>query len=571
MPKTKQRTVQDWLLEIKNALAYRELFARERSWWKCEKNYLNDPSGDTAIGPNLVYEMGDTLTSTLTVPDPEFVVTAERRSGLEKAPIIESMDNYFIRKLRLKKYIDVAILRGFLYGNIILKVGYDSEFGWNPYYDIGPDNNLLGMTLTQFDKKGRRIESPDTQPGWPWIRPILPHDFVVPWGTIFVEDAPWAAHRFVRHVDYFKKDPKYKNTNSLKPQISMEAYMMSYVKVGASTENIRQRIRLMGIAEANKKAEYVVCWEIVDRVNGERIVVSKDHPDFLRKTRDAVQMACGMPYVTGTLSIHPRSFWCVSPAYYLGQLQATQFDISKQAEKQRRISILKFLYRQNAIDKNELNKFLSGDVGAAAPVKGAWPLKEVIAPLNTATNFDFAIQAENNRRDARSVSGLSRNQMGEFDKSTRRTASEAKLVAQGSGRRTGKRAQMVAGLYTDIIEKVNQLVFEFWRVPREVLHGKGNFAVVTGDMLKGDYQYDVNLSTKRNISRAERKVEALMMLTQLMPFLQGADISAVLQYLIDASGDPAFEAMFMSKGRGGGGQGGQGGGQKGALPAGGST
>lgn len=557
------KTVDDWLTEIKNALAYRELFAREKSWKKCEQNYLNDPKGDTAIGPNLIYEMCDSLTSTLTVPDPEFVVTAERRAGLEKAPIIESLDNFFVRKLRLKKYIDTAILRGFIYGNIILKIGYDSEYGWNPYYDIGPDNNLLGMTLTQFDKKGSRIESPDTQPGWPWVRPILSHDFVVPWGTIFVEDAPWAAHRFVRHVEYFKKDPKYKNTTSLKPQLCMEDFMASYLTTGAT----KQKMQLKGIARANKKPEYVEAWEIVDRVNGERIVVSDRHPDFLRKTRDAVQMACGMPYVTGTLSLHPRSFWCVSPAYYLGQLQHIQFDISKQAEKQRRLSILKFLYRQNAIDKPELNKLLSGDVGATAPVKGAWPLSEVISPVNTGTSFDFAIHAENNRRDARSMSGLSRNQMGEFDKSTRRTASEAKLVAQGSGRRTGKRAQVVAGLYTDIIEKVNRMIFEFWQVPREVLHGKGNFAVVTGDMLKGEYQYDVSLSTKRNISRSERKVEALMMISQLMPFLQPENIGAVFQYLIDASGDPAFEAILMPKR----GQGGQGGGQQGKLPAGGST
>lgn len=569
MAKTRQqKSVQDWLLEIDNALAYRKQFAKEQSWWKCEKNYLNDPTGDTAIGPNLVYEMADSLISTLTVPDPEFVVAATNRAGLQKAPIIESLDNAFIRKLRLKKYIDVSLLRGFLYGNIILKIGYDSEFGWNPYYDIGPDNNLLGMTLTQFDKKGTRIESPDTQPGWPWVRPVLSHDFVVPWGTVFLEDAPWAAHRFVRHVDYFKRDPKYKNTTSLRPQISMESHMMSYMSVGSGRQRAQQRKHLMGIAEANKKPEYVVCWEIVDRVNGERIVVSRDHPDFLRKTRDAVQMACGMPYVTGTLSNHPRSFWCVSPAYYLGQLQATQFDISKQAEKQRRISILKFLYRKNAIKKDALNKFLSGDVGAAEAVDGAWPLNEVIAPLNTGTSFDHTIHAESNRRDARSVSGMSRNQMGEFDKSTRRTAAETKSVAQGSSRRTGKRSQVVTGLYTGIIEKVNQLIFEFWSVPREVLHGKGNFEVVTGKMLKGDYDYDVSLSTKRNISRAERKVEALMMIAQLAPFLEGANISAVFQYLIDASGDPAFEAILGQKQRTGGGGGS---GKQGALPAGGSA
>ena len=560
-----KKTVEDWITDIDNALAYREIFAREASWWKCEKNYLNDPSGDTAIGPNLVYEMGDTLTSTLGVPDPEFVVNATRQAGLKKAPIIEAMDNSFVGKLRLKKYIDVGILRGFIYGNVILKIGYDSEYGWSPYYDIGPENNLLGMTLTQFDKKGRRIESPDTQPGWPWVRPVLPHDFVVPWGTVFIEDAPWVAQRFVRHVDYFKRDPKYKNTTSLTGKISMEDFMSSYLDVGSR----KVQARLKGIARANKKPEYVEAWEIVDRVNGERIVVCREmaaENKFLRKTRDAIQMACGMPYVTGTLSIHPRSFWCTSPAYYLGQLQATQSDISLQAEKQRRLSILKFLYRKNAIKPENLRKLLSGHCGAAEAVEGAWPLNEVIAPVNTGATFDHLVHAERNRQDARSVSGLSRNQMGEFDKSTRRTASEVKSVARGSGLRTGKRSQVVASLYTDIIEKVNQIVFEFWRVPREVMQKGGQFNLVTGDMLKGDYQYEVSLSTKRNISRAERKVEALMMIAQLAPFLNQNNIGAVFQYLIDASGDPAFEAI-LSPGVGGGTQG-QGSGKQGQLPAG---
>jgi len=551
--------VEEWLTDIDNALAYREIFANEASWYRTEQNYLNDPSGHTAIGPNLVYEMVDSLTSTLTVPDPEFVVTPERRAGLQKAPIIEALDNYLIRKLRMKKYIDVALLRGFLYGNIILKIGYDSEFGWDPYYDIGPSSQLLGMTWTQFDKKGRRIESPDVQPGWPWVRPVLSHDFVVPYGTIFLEDAPWAAHRIIRHVDYFKRDPKYKNTTGLTGKYSMEDFMGTYLSVGAK----KQHRKLRGIAETNKKAEYVEAWEIVDRIRGRRIVIARDWPKPLRDTPDAVQMACGMPYVTGTLSLHPRSFWCVAPAYYLGQLQATQFDISLQAEKQRRISILKFLYRKNMISKDNLTKLLSGDVGAAEAVEGIFPLNEVIAPVNTGQTWDHVAHAENNRRDARSVSGLSRNQMGEYDKSTRRTASEAKLVAMGSGRRTGKRSQVVAGLYTDIIEKINKIVFKFWRIPREVMAKEG-FATVTGDMLEGDYQYDVSLATKRNISRAERKVEALMMIAQMAPFLQGADIAAVFQYLIDASGDPAFEAMLAPMT----GRGGQGGGARGQLPAG---
>jgi len=563
-----KKTVEDWLEDIDNALEYRRIFAREDAWRKCEMNYLNDPSGDTAIGPNLVYEMADSLTSALTVPDPEFVVKAERSAGVPKAPIIESMDNYFNRKLRLKKYVDIGLLRGFLYGNIILKLGYDSEFGWAPYYDVGQGNNLLGMTFTQFNKRGRRIESPDTQPGYPWVRPVLPHDFAVPWGTIFLEDAPWCAHRIVRHVEYFKNDPKYKNTSSLKPQINMQDFMESYLTTGGQKQRFRRNQAKRTGRYATKTApEYVEAWEIVDRINGERIVVSRDHPKFLRKTPDAIQMACGMPYVTGTLSLHPRSFWSVAPAYYLGMMQKEQHDISLQASKERRINILKFLFRKGVITKEKLSQLMSADVGAGVEVDGVFPLNEVIAPMPSRTNFDYIPQSEENRRNARSVSGMSRNQMGEFDKG-RKTAAETNNVALGSGRRTGKRAQVVESLYVNTIEKVNLMTFDFWKMPREIMHSDGH-AVVTGDMLKGDYQYDVSLTTKRVISRAERKVEALMMMGQIMSMLgPGINPQQIYQYIIDASGDPAFEAL-LAPGAGrqqGGGQ--PSGGGQGQLPQG---
>jgi len=532
----------EWLTEIDNALAYRELFACEAAWGKIEMNYLNNPHSDAAIGPNLVYSIGDSLLSALTVTNPEFVVTAERRLGLDKAPIVESLDNYLVRKLRMKRYIERALLHWYLYGKAIIKIGYDSEFGWSPYYDIGKGNNLLGLTFTQFDKRGRRIESPDTQPGWPWIRPVLPHDFVVPWGTVFVEDAPWVAHRFVRHIDAIKADPKYVNTSRLEGRMTMEDFMSSYLNVASK----KQTQRLKGIAEYNKKTEFVECWEIRDRLAGEILVVVRDYDKFLRRTSDALQLACGLPFVVADMNPHPRSFWSTPPAYYLGQLQRMQFDISTQAEKQRRISVLKFLYRKGAISKANLSRLLSSDVGAAEAVDTQYPLNEVLVPIKTDTGVDLhAAQSELNRRDAREAVGLSRNQLGEplGTPGRRTTAKEVLSVAAGSGIRMSKRQEGVAEIYKEAINKINKIIFSYWQVPREVLHDEG-WAVVTGEMLKGDYLYDVSLSTKRQLSRAERKVEALLMLTRMAPFLQGADIQALFTYLSDAVADPAFERIL---------------------------
>lgn len=542
------RTPSEWLEEIDAALDYRESFAKEASWYKLEADYANDPSGDTAIGSNLVHSIGDSLMASLMVPSPEIVVQPERRSAVAKAPILETLDNMLLKKLKLKKRVNAAAMNAFLYGRLILKIGYDSEFGYSPFYDIGQGNNLLGMTMTQFDKRGRRIESPNTQPGWPWVRSVLPHDFVVPWGVVELEDAPWVAHRVVRHISAVKADPKYRHARDLRGQLSMEDFVDSYLKVGAKVADSHARRRRQGTYEPSRQPEFVELWEIRDRLEGKIIVVTRDSNEFLRDEADAMQLACGLPFVSATLNAGPRSFWFTPPAYYLGAIQKEEYDVALQATKQRRISILKFLYRSEAIKKEELQKLLSGDVGAAAAINTTFNLNEVIAPLQTGNSVDFVLQSENNRRNAREAIGFSRNQLGEYDSSSRRTAREATFVAQGSQLRVSRQTDAVSDLYVEAIEKLNSVIFEFWRVPREVLRDEG-WSVFTGPDLKGDYQYDVDLAFKRTVSRAQRKVEALAMMPQMLQTaaMLGLPLDRVLTWVQNASGDAAFAAMLGMK------------------------
>jgi hypothetical protein len=540
----KDKTVEEWFEDIDAGLEYRRKFAREGAWYKLEQDFCNDPEGDTAIGPNLIQSMGDSLISSLVVPDPEVIIKAERSFGINKAPILESLDNYLMRKLKLKSCMDLGLIRGYLYGKTIFKIGYDSEFGWSPYYDIGETNNMMGMSLTQFDKKGRRIESPDTEPGMPWVRPVLPHDFVVPWGTIYLEDAPWAAHRVVRHIDDIQADVKYSNKARLQGNMTMEDFVNSYLQTGEERKSARYN--LAGIAKYSIKAEYVELWEIRDRRTNEILVITRDHDKFLRRSIDAIQIACGMPFTSCSLITHPRSFWSVPPAYYLGQIQKTQFDIAKQSEKQRRINTVKFVYRKDAIAKDTLDKLLSGDVGIAAAVDSSFPLQDVIVPIQTGNMFDSIAAAEHTRRDAREAIGFSRNQLGEFDQSSRRTARESEIVQQGAERRSSRKFIEISDLYIDTIKKVNSLVFEYWQTPRE-LSVDDKWLYTTGAELKGEYSYDVTIATKRNISRSERKLEAMMMMSQLAQ-VPGIDAGALFKYVTDAVGDPAFAEILSPSG-----------------------
>ena len=57
----RKKTPQDWQEEIVYGLEYRRIFGFEEAWPELERIYVNDPNSSAAIGPNLVFSMGDTL------------------------------------------------------------------------------------------------------------------------------------------------------------------------------------------------------------------------------------------------------------------------------------------------------------------------------------------------------------------------------------------------------------------------------------------------------------------------------------------------------------------------------
>ncbi len=546
---SKQLDATEWMDEIDNALDYRYHFSKEEKWDDLEASYLNDADSDASVGENLIYSMGDSLISSLMNPDPEFVVTATHPLGVDKAPIVESLDNALVESLKLKQAVDLSLLHCYLNSRAILKIGYDSEYGYNPYFDVGQEGQFMGMTLTQFDKKGRRIETLNSTPGMPWVKPCNPKDIVVPWGTIELEDAPWIAHRIVRKNTYIKADPKYKNTTRLEPQLSMQSWVESYNRV---LQNNKTRYTNDRMHDVRNEPLYNELWEIRDRMSGRVFVVTRDHDKFLRSEFDAIQaLIGGLPFVSGTFVQHPRSFWGTPQAYYLGQIQHTQKDIAVQAEKERRIRILKYLAKKDVFTEAELNKALSHNVGAVAEadIGSSQDIRNVLAPINHGAPGTHMLDSQNNKNNAREVIGSSTMDLANFDSpSARRTVGEVQGVQQGAARRSGKRYTMVSNLYINAIKKVNKIVFGVWKTPRYALIGK-DYIPFTGEQLKGNYLLGVNLSVKRNLSRSEKKVEAFMILQNFIG-LPGVNIPAIYQMLVDAAGDPAFELILSSANRG---------------------
>ncbi|GAF84606.1 unnamed protein product, partial [marine sediment metagenome] len=394
----KELKVSEWRTEIDQGLKYRKDYGLEDTWVDLEASFYN-VKDKNAAGPNITASTGDSFLSAMTVPYPRIRVIPKRGEFVEGAAVLEALDNHLLIELGIPEEMEMACQHAFLWSVGFIKLGYDSEYGYSPDLEIGEG---LGATLSQFDKRGNLIENIGS-PGMPWVRACLPHDIVVPWGTLRIDEAPWIAHRIVRHVDEVKSDPKYEHTKDLKPVMAMEDFVKSYQSVQKpyrAGETLR--------SGSSAKAEYVELFEIHDRRTRRIKVIATGHKFFIRDEDDELQID-GQAFLSLGFIPRSRTIWTTPDAFYLRQPQAELNDISLMASHQRRISCLKFLVKRGAMKEEELRKVLSSEVGIAAFVEASENLDDVIKTLGDHNNASLYQDADHVRANAREAVGFSRN------------------------------------------------------------------------------------------------------------------------------------------------------------------
>ena len=547
----KDLSVEEWREELARGLEFRRQFGVEDSWSDLEALYYGVRKSDAkSAGPNLIMSTGDSLLSDLCVPTPAIVVKARQNVSIDHVRVLESVDNEFLEDLRIEEEVEASTLHAFLWGRGIIKCGYDSEFGWTPKDTMREGDFPLGLSLSQFDSKGNLIEyDANVRPGMPWVRAVLPHDIVVPWGVRRLRESPWIAHRVVRHIDDVKADDKYSKTRDLEPVMSMEDFVQSYNTVQKRYRSGQEWVSKTSSSEVSGHAEYVELWEIHDRRTGKVKVIATGHDKFLRDD-DNILGGNGLPFVEVGFVPATRSFWVTPDAYYLRYHQAELTDIAIQSGKQRRISVLKFLYDKGAIESSELEKALSSEVGIAAAVNEGRDMSKAVMSL-TFPNNNLALQqdAEYIRRNARELVGLSRNQMGEFESAGRRTATEAGIVSRASDKRMGRRENTIVRTHKEIFKILNGMVFRFWTTPRWTKivgqDGAESFVRFVGTQLKGDYSYDITFTEEGGFSMTNRRQTAVNLYSMLAQDPQ-VDQTRLKLLLSKAFNDPEVSEFLQA-------------------------
>jgi len=387
--------------------------------------------------------------------NPQVVVTNEVPGYYLQSKIVQKIDNKMIRKTKLKQTLKELILDAGLCGTVPLLTGFDTEYGYDPRFkeivtneETGEDIEI-GGTLLQFDEKtGDRLEyNQMIKPGMPWADKIRPEFFMIPYGYDRLHKVPWEMRMYVRHLDDVRKDPRLVNAKDIKAN-------------AITTFDWMKEKKLHQMMPKKNFGDFVFLWEIRDLKTGRLMIIQEGHKKFLYNEKDELQKF-GNPYMELTFNPDPLYFWGIPDAKYLEDQQLAMNEVRTIQMETRRASLLRFIYDQNIItDEAEIEKLLTEDVACA--IKADGDVDKGVKVFQPYVPPDFDMNVEAIRKDAREISGLSRNQVGEFE-GGRRTATESQIVNIASQIRINERKDMVADLLVDIVEKYNQYMFSQYK------------------------------------------------------------------------------------------------------------
>jgi len=484
-----------WDGQIEAGKKFRKETADYDEWAKWKKYYRNDYE-QGVIPVNLIFSIGRSVIPRIYFRNPQVTVQPQKPGMGLHARLVEQLDNWLVRKIGFKKTMKRAIHDTFITGTGLVKLGYDSEFGFDPEVDtVDPTEPV---NYLPDDLSTRKEFNAQVYRGIPWALRVPGRDIVVPWGCESLDSADWIAHRYLRRLDDLKKDPKFSVPRDLS---------------GTHTSKDFDGDRIQDIYHQQKDAEYVELWEIYDKREGRIKTIATGADRFLRNEPDELYGG-EIPYESLVFNDDGDYFWGLSDCKIIEPQQLELNEIRTQYQSHRKLSLLKLIVDENAFSPEELEKLLSGDPGTI--VKARENLQNAVHSFAPHIPPDLLQAAREVRDDIRESVGFSRNQMGEFDQSSRRTATEASIVQQAASIRVDERRDVVADLFANCVGRMNKFIFQNWTEEHVIQvigpDGARNWVSYTGPQIEGDYDLRVDPESALPMTRELKKHDAHQLL-----------------------------------------------------------
>lgn len=475
-----------WNNEIRDGRAYMDKYSRKKSYDDYRRYYRNEWPDDI-IPVNRIFSFGRSLIPQVYFRNPRVCVTPTRPELVPHAMVVEAIDNWLIHELNLKQEIKRSILNAYLCGTSPMKLGFDSEFGFNPLQSVDQDSGTVTQIGTKGEMDGKAIEyNVNIRPGMPWAQTARPESIIIPWGYRDSNALPWIAHEIYRPLDDIKADQKYRNTKNLAGTSFGDRYK------NASRPPLRKK---------EDDMLYGLLLEIRDLRTNEVIVLCEDK--LLLQQEDALQIE-GHNYDFLTFNEDPEYFWGIPDVSILEPQQLELNETRTQAADHRRIALLKFFVLEGAISPEDMEAFLSGEVGPVVKVSGE-NISNAIMQFAPHIPPDLRGEAMALLGDMQLGIGYNENASGSFKEGTPPSAAETQLAGQVGEMRTSERQDLVHEHLVNIVRKWNQYIFSFWTGERVAQitgpQGTQMWIQYTAEQLKGEYSLSVNADSAMPVTR----------------------------------------------------------------------
>jgi len=464
-----------WTDQINAGIKFRKKYTHQQKW-ETWRSYYRGVWKKGVLPVNLFFMMARTIVPRIYFRNPSISLTPAKPGPLHMAfaQTLERVDNKLIRRLKVKKQIKKIVQDAFLFGTGFGKLGYGGQYTLKP--------SLLEDTEQPYGKTGERYEyHSNVIANHPWLLRIPPGQIIVPTGTEGSEDMMWYAHWVRRPLQDVKRDPRFKNTDKLKP---------------TSTQSIEQETKTE--PDIQKPIQMIDLYEVHDAKWRRVFVISPVSDKPLYDAGDEFQFKDGFNLYPLIFNEDDEVFWGVPDSQILEPYQLEINEIRTQAMKHRRLALVKIFAKLGSISQAEADKMLSEEVGAIVwtledpnLVIDARKLSEIPADLDRA-KFEVL-------NDVRETVGFSRNQFGEYAARGRSgvpTATEAQIVQMASEIRVDERRDMVADLLVGAVGDWHELIFTYWTEEQVIdIIGPGGvqlWVTFTGQELKAG-QYEVKI------------------------------------------------------------------------------
>ncbi len=478
-----------WLKQIRAGEKFRQKMARQEQWAQYQSFYRNRFKKGI-FTKNIFFTMRRSLVPRIYMRNPSISVVP-KKPGAKQAALAKVMERVFNSlmktmdiKTQMKQMVDVA----FYTGTGVGKLGYGAEFSPTPDPG-GTEVPIVGEDMRVEHRTG-------IVDNMPWMLAVHPKTFVVPEYTASIDNAWFQAHWVNRFKDDITRDPRIPNK----------------IVWDRKTAAISDLDPVVHGQPGLINREIIPILEVRDRRRRKVMLFAPyDTSDTLFYETDELQTPYSSPWYTFSPNPDDESLWGIADAAILHQYQEQLNEIKTKMHWHMRISVVKLLYSEGAIDGTEADKLLSEDVGAAIEVADMNGIKIVEAAHIPEALFRMEQEVMN---DVREVLGFSRNAFGEYQaRSHGPTATETRSVQEALNLRVDERRDMLSDLLVRIFQDIQFIIFKHWKKEQvvKVVGPEGHLVWVqfTGKMLQeGQYEISINPDTAITETKAVREERA---------------------------------------------------------------